>query len=150
VHLEPRLVQRPEEPQAEDVVHVEVGQQDVDAAEIGGPAVHRPDARPGVEDADGAGGGPHFDTGGVPAIAGGLRPGARQRAPHASQDDIHWRFTIRLGDRAVCRATDAATVTDITQWTTHRRTTEWPALPTVTAHDTFHAGAPIGSNGGVR
>jgi hypothetical protein len=44
------------------VIHVEVGQEDVDAPQLAHLPVDGPDARPGVEDTEAAGLGPHLDA----------------------------------------------------------------------------------------
>ena len=81
VHLEVLLVQRPEEAEAEDVVHVEVGEQHVDPPQLGGLPVDVADARPGVEDGHAAVDRPHLHARRVAAVPGRFRPGARQGSP---------------------------------------------------------------------
>jgi hypothetical protein len=89
VHLEARLVQGSEEPEPEDVVHVEMREEDVDPGEVVRLAVDRPDARSGVEDRDAVRHRPDRDARRVAAVARRPRPGARQGASHSPQDDVH-------------------------------------------------------------
>src|SRR5581483_11649632 len=90
VDLEARLVERPEEAEADDVVHVEVGQQDVDPPQPAGRPVDGPDPGPGVEDAQRPRLRPHLDARRVAAVAGGLGPGAGHRTADAPEVDVHW------------------------------------------------------------
>jgi hypothetical protein len=62
VHLEARLVERPEEAEAQDVVHVEVAEEDVDPPQVALLAIHSPDPGAGVEDTEAARRGPHLDA----------------------------------------------------------------------------------------
>ncbi len=84
VGLDRGIEQRPEKAQALDVIHVQVGQQDVDPAqrarERGAEPAH---ARPGIEDQHGAVMALDGNTRGVAAIAGGPGPRRGNRSPRS-------------------------------------------------------------------
>jgi hypothetical protein len=62
VHLQARLVERPEEAEAEDVVHVEMAEEDVDPLQFARLAVDCPDPGTGVEDTQAPRLGPYLDA----------------------------------------------------------------------------------------
>jgi hypothetical protein len=80
VDLDPRHEQRPEEAEADEVVEMEVGKEDVDLRGFfeGKLGPQGPYAGAGVKDQWGAIGQPDLDAGGVAAIAHGVRTGGRE------------------------------------------------------------------------
>ena len=87
------VVERCEEPQPLDVVHVEMGEQHVDAvlrvARSGSSAAPAADAGAGVEHEHRLIVRPHLDAGGVAAVARGLGAGRRDRAARPPDRDPH-------------------------------------------------------------
>ena len=68
MNLAARLVEGFEEAEPLDVVHVEVGQEDVHARNLGPHArTETPYPRPGIEDQESAVSAPHLDARGIPA-----------------------------------------------------------------------------------
>ena len=90
VDLHAGVVERTEEPQPDDVVHVKVGQQHVHPGKPRGQLEREgSDTRPRVEHEHGAIRPRHAHTRGVAAVAGGGRPRRRQGASHAVGRDLH-------------------------------------------------------------
>ena len=79
---------RGKEAEALDVVHVQVGQQDVHPLGSRVDGSPKPtDASPGVEREDGAIGAHDLDRGGVAPVTRGFRAGAGERAPRPPQEE---------------------------------------------------------------
>ena len=79
VHLEPGAVERVEEPETDDVIHVEMREQDVDALRLRRQRrAEAADPRAAVEDEDVIAGDAHLDAHRVAAVAHGLGSGRRE------------------------------------------------------------------------
>ena len=89
VDLGRRVIERAEEAQSLDVVHVEMGEQDVDRLVSAGIGAEPADARAGVEHQQRAVIASHLDCRGIAAVAGGLRSRSSDRAAGAEQGHTH-------------------------------------------------------------
>src|SRR5262245_63740806 len=92
MYFDVRIEERREEAEPLDVVHVKMGQEQVDTADRGRErATERTDAGARVQDDHGAVVTAHLDAGRVAAVARRVRSGRRERSAHAPQRDLHGR-----------------------------------------------------------
>src|SRR5262249_13135979 len=90
MYVDVGVEERSEEPEPLDVVHVQVGEQQVDAPERRRErAAEEPDPGPRVQDRDAVVLGPYLHAGGVAAVARGVRSRGGERAAHAPEPDPH-------------------------------------------------------------
>ena len=90
MHLEIRPEERLEEAETLDVIHVQVGQQDVDPGNVALDRISEgADPSPRIENEQASVGGPYFDAGGVASVVHRLCPGRRQRTPCSPERHLH-------------------------------------------------------------
>jgi hypothetical protein len=88
--LDPRMIERAEEAKTLDMVHVKMGQQDVDPRQIRRQLSAEPaNAGAGIQHQHGAVSGAHLDARGIAAVAGGFRSWCGDRATGAEERHAH-------------------------------------------------------------
>ena len=96
MHLRVFAKERREEPEAYDVVHVEVGEEDVDPPAVAVEFLAKAaDAGACIENEERAVVRADFDAGRVAAVAHSFRAGVGERTARAPQLDLHGSFQMR-------------------------------------------------------